>query len=148
MGAQFIPQAFMAQPYDIPEKLIEGKEDYYILKKLTEMGIGKGGFSEETLKEYARCCTPENIHGVCEDRADIAVDIDDGHRRFRSGTKDRVPRPPCSGGALPTPKFFDPRKAWPQYCEHRAHAPAAVRALSGGAGAGRSLRGAVSGLPR
>ena len=43
---------FMAQPYDIPEKLIEGKEDYYILQKLTKMGIGKGGFSKETLKEY------------------------------------------------------------------------------------------------
>jgi len=45
---------FMAQPYDIPEKLIEGKEDYYILNKLTKMGIGKGGFSKETLSEYAR----------------------------------------------------------------------------------------------
>ena len=44
---------FMAQPYDIPEKLIEGREDYYILKKLTKMGIGKGGFSEATLQEYA-----------------------------------------------------------------------------------------------
>ena len=43
---------FMAQPYPIPERLIEGREDFYILKKLTAMGIGKGGFSQETLKEY------------------------------------------------------------------------------------------------
>ena len=30
---------FMAQPYDIPERLINGREDFYILKKLTAMGI-------------------------------------------------------------------------------------------------------------
>ena len=41
----------MALPYDIPEKLIEGKEDFYILNKLTKIGIGKGGFSQETLAE-------------------------------------------------------------------------------------------------
>ena len=46
---------FMAQPYDIPEKLLEGKAQYYIEQKLTRMGIGKGGFTPQTLAEYARC---------------------------------------------------------------------------------------------
>src|SRR3954464_14653435 len=43
---------FMAQPYDIPERLFAGKEKYYIEKKLTTMGIGKGGFTPEALAEY------------------------------------------------------------------------------------------------
>ncbi len=108
---------FMAQPYDIPEKLIEGKEDYYILKKLTKMGIGKGGFSEETLKEYARCCTPENIHGVCEDyRAGATLDFEMDRADFDAGRKIRCPAAIYWGEHSHTEKFFDPRKAWPQYC--------------------------------
>jgi haloacetate dehalogenase len=110
---------FMAQPYDIPEQLIAGKEDYYILKKLTKMGIGKGGFSEETLKEYARCCTPENIHGVCEDyRAAITVDMEMDTADFNAGRKIGCPVAVYWGEQSHTEKFFDPRKAWPQYASN------------------------------
>lgn len=79
---------FMAQVYDIPEKLIEGKYDYYIQQKLTRLGIGKGGFSEETLKEYARVCTAENIHGVCEDyRAAASIDLPMDTADLKAGRK-------------------------------------------------------------
>jgi haloacetate dehalogenase len=108
---------FMAQPYDIPEKLIEGKEDYYILNKLTKMGIGKGGFSKETLAEYARVCTPENIHGVCEDyRAAITVDFEMDRADFEAGRKVVCPAAIYWGEKSHTEKYFDPRTAWPQYC--------------------------------
>ena len=108
---------FMAQPYDIPEKLIEGKEDYYILNKLTKMGIGKGGFSKETLAEYARVCTPENIHGVCEDyRAAITVDFEMDRADFEAGRKVACPAAIYWGEKSHTEKYFDPRTAWPQYC--------------------------------
>lgn len=108
---------FMAQAYDIPEKLIEGKEDYYILKKLTKLGIGKGGFSEETLKEYARCCTPENIHGVCEDyRAAVTIDMAMDTADFEAGRKITCPAAIYWGEYSHTRKYFDPLKAWPQYC--------------------------------
>ena len=108
---------FMAQPYDIPEKLIEGKEDYYILNKLTKMGIGKGGFSKETLAEYARVCTPENIHGVCEDyRAAITIDFEMDKADFEAGRKVACPAAIYWGEKSHTEKYFDPRTAWPQYC--------------------------------
>jgi len=108
---------FMAQPYDIPERLIAGNEDFYILKKLTVMGIGKGGFSEATLKEYARCCTPTNIHGVCEDyRAGITVDFEMDRADFDAGRKVECPAAIYWGELSHTEKFFDPRAAWPQYC--------------------------------
>ena len=110
---------FMAQPYDIPEKLIEGKEDYYIISKLTKMGIGKGGFSKETLAEYARVCTPENIHGVCEDyRAAITVDFEMDKADFDAGRKVECPAAIFWGEKSHTEKYFDPRKAWPQYCSN------------------------------
>jgi haloacetate dehalogenase len=108
---------FMAQPYDIPERLIAGNEDFYILKKLTVMGIGKGGFSEETLKEYARCCTPENIHAVCEDyRAGITIDFEMDRADFEAKRRIACPSAIYWGEQSHTEKFFDPRTAWPQYC--------------------------------
>jgi haloacetate dehalogenase len=108
---------FMAQPYDIPERLIQGREDFYILKKLTAMGIGKGGFSKETLAEYERVCTPENIHGVCEDyRAALAVDMPMDTADFEAGRKVTCPAAIFWGEKSHTEKYYDPRKAWPQYC--------------------------------
>lgn len=110
---------FMAQPYDIPERLIADQTDYYILKKLTAMGIGKGGFSEATLREYARCCTPENIHGVCEDyRAAVTVDMAMDTADFDAGRKVDCPVAVYWGEQSHTEKFFDPRQAWPQYCSN------------------------------
>ena len=107
---------FMAQPYDIPEKLISGNEDYYILKKLTKMGIGKGGFKQEALDEYARCCTPENIHGVCEDyRANVSVDFEMDKADFEAGRKILCPTAVYWGQLSHTEKFFNPHEAWPPY---------------------------------
>lgn len=108
---------FMAQKYPIPETLIAGKEDFYILKKLTDLGIGKGGFTPETLAEYARCCTPENIHAVCEDyRAAVSVDMEMDTADFEAGRKIGCPVAVYWGELSHTEKYYDPRKAWPQYC--------------------------------
>ena len=110
---------FMGQPYPIPETLIAGKEDFYILKKLTAMGIGKGGFKEEALKEYARCCTPENIHAVCEDyRANVSVDMAMDTADFDAGRKIECPVAVYWGELSHTEKFFNPREAWPRYASN------------------------------
>jgi haloacetate dehalogenase len=110
---------FMALPYDIPEKLIEGKEDFYILNKLTKIGIGKGGFSPETLAEYKRCCTPQNIHGVCEDyRAGIGIDMDMDTADFEAGRKIDCPAAIYWGALSHTEKFYDPAQVWPRYCSN------------------------------
>ena len=67
---------------------LRGKEDYYILKKLTKLGIGQGRLHGDALKEYARCCTPENIHGVCEDyRAGATIDFEMDKADFEAGRK-------------------------------------------------------------
>lgn len=110
---------FMAQKYPIPETLIAGKEDFYILKKLTDLGIGKGGFTPETLAEYARCCTPENIHAVCEDyRAAVSVDMAMDTEDFNAGRKIDCPVAVYWGELSHTNRYYDPLKAWPQYCSN------------------------------
>ena len=107
---------FMAQPYDIPEELFAGKERYYIEKKLTRMGIGKGGFTPETLAEYTRCCTAENLHAVCEDyRAAVTLDFDMDSADVAAGRKIQVPTLVTWGQQSHTEKMFDARVAWPLY---------------------------------
>src|SRR5947208_11482217 len=68
---------FMAQPYDYPEQmLIAYGLERYIRRKLDKKGVGLSGFAPEALAEYIRCCTPENIHAVCEDyRAAVSIDL-------------------------------------------------------------------------
>jgi len=68
---------FMAQPYDYPEQmLINYGLERYIRRKLDKKGVGMTGFTPEALAEYIRCCTPENIHAVCEDyRAAVGIDL-------------------------------------------------------------------------
>jgi len=79
---------FMAQPYDYPEKMIEGYGfERYIRKKLDKPGVGLSAFTPEAMAEYIRCCNRENIHAVCEDyRAAVGIDLDhdraDLHRRI------------------------------------------------------------------
>ena len=81
---------FMAQPHDYPERMIEAYGfERYIRKKLDKKGVGLGGFTPEALAEYIRCCTPENIHAVCEDyRAAVSIDLEhdraDLHRKFEA----------------------------------------------------------------
>ncbi len=79
---------FLAQPYDYPERMLVAYGlERYLRRKLDKKGVGMGGFTEEALAEYIRCCTPENIHAVCEDyRAAVGIDMEhdeaDLHRKL------------------------------------------------------------------
>jgi hypothetical protein len=130
----------MALPYDIPEKLIEGKEDFYILNKLTKIGIGKGGFSQETLAEYARCCTPENIHGACEDyRAGIGIDMDMDTADFEAGRRIECPAAIYWGALSHTDRL--PSRHIPENITKCNRQPLGLSALRAVAAAVAGLRG-------
>ena len=112
---------FMAQPYDFPERLLRGNEEYYIRNKLTKQGLGKGGFSEEEIREYVRVCTPENIHGVCEDyRAAAGIDLHMDTADFEAGKKVACPVLVLWGELSHTGKHYDVRGVWPRYCSNIA----------------------------
>ena len=68
---------FMAQPHDYPEQMIIAYGlERYLRRKLDKKGVGMSAFTPEALAEYIRCCTPENIHSVCEDyRAAVSIDL-------------------------------------------------------------------------
>ncbi len=78
---------FLAQPYDLPERLIGADPDYYLSKKLGGWGSGIEAFTPEAYTEYQRCFRdPETIHASCEDyRAATTIDLEhdeaDRHRK-------------------------------------------------------------------
>lgn len=68
---------FMAQKAPFPEDLLCRDLAYYMRYKLNKKGVGLSPFTPQAMAEYVRCCTPENIHAVCEDcRATLTVDYD------------------------------------------------------------------------
>ncbi|PWG65826.1 alpha/beta fold hydrolase [Sediminicurvatus halobius] len=112
---------FMAQPYDFPEQLLAGREDYYIRRKLNKPGVGLGGFTEEVLAEYVRCCTPENIHAVCEDyRAAIGPDFEMDAEDLEAGRLIECPVLVLWGERSHVERSFRPLEAWAPYARNIA----------------------------
>ena len=103
---------FMAQPYDYPEKMIEAYGfERYIRKKLDKKGVGTAGFTPEALAEYIRCCTPENIHAVCEDyRAAVGIDL--VHDEADLTTKLAMPMLVLWGEKSHVNRSYKPIEAW------------------------------------
>ena len=103
---------FMAQPYDYPEKMIEAYGfERYIRKKLDKKGVGTAGFTPEALAEYIRCCTPENIHAVCEDyRAAVGIDL--VHDEADLATKLAMPMLVLWGEKSHVNRSYRPLEAW------------------------------------
>jgi len=62
---------FLAQPYPVPERLIQSDPDVFYLRR------GRDMFDPAALAEYRRCYTnPDTIHAMCEDyRAGATIDM-------------------------------------------------------------------------
>ena len=131
---------FMAQPYDYPEKMIEAYGfERYIRKKLDKKGVGTAGFTPEALAEYIRCCTPENIHAVCEDyRAAVGIDL--VHDEADLATKLAMPMLVLWGEKSHVNRSYKPIEAWRERAARRARQDARLRALPGRTSARRNVR--------
>jgi haloacetate dehalogenase len=103
---------FMAQPFDYPERmLVSYGLERYIRRKLDKKGVGLGGFTPEALAEYIRCCTPENIHAVCEDyRATMSIDL--MHDEADLERKIAMPALVLWGEKSHVNRSFKPIEAW------------------------------------
>jgi haloacetate dehalogenase len=108
---------FMAQPYDYPEQmLVNYGLERYIRRKLDKKGVGMSAFTPEALAEYIRCCTPENIHAVCEDyRAAVSIDL--VHDEADLQRKLAVPVLVLWGERSHVNRSFQPIAAWRERAE-------------------------------
>ncbi|MDR3564995.1 MAG: alpha/beta hydrolase [Negativicutes bacterium] len=110
---------FMSQPYDFPERLLTSNLEYYMKKKLEKHMHGQGGLTAETVAEYIRCATPEQIHAVCEDyRAAATIDFQMDTEDYEAGRKITCPVLVVWGDKSHVQLHFSPREAWPQYAEN------------------------------
>lgn len=68
---------FLAQPFDLPERLIGSDPSYYLRKLLGVNGSEPSIFAPEAFAEYERCFNDhETIHTTCEEyRAAASIDL-------------------------------------------------------------------------
>ncbi len=136
---------FLAQPYDMPERLIGADPDWYLLRRDDKRDI----WSEEAAREYLRCFRdPRTIHAMCEDyRAgatyDYALDeADRGKRRIA------CPVLVLWSGRRELEKLYDVLGVWRDWAGDVRGGAIDCGALPRRGGAGRDVRGAARLLRR
>lgn len=68
---------FLAQPYPLPEKLLEGRADFFIRHTVGQWCGTDGAIEDDAMDAYiAAFSRPEVVHSTCEDyRAGISTDM-------------------------------------------------------------------------
>ena len=109
---------FLAQPYDLPERLIGGDPVYYLRKKIGGWGTGLDKFAPEALAEYERCFDEATVHASCEDyRAAASVDLSHDDSDRDNGRTIRCPLLALWGRYGAMEKLYDAREVWRGYAE-------------------------------
>jgi haloacetate dehalogenase len=102
---------FLAQPFDLPERLIGADPEYYF-------GRNQDVFAPEAFADYMRCNRrPENIHGLCEDyRAGATIDseLDDADRGVRRIT---CPLLALWAARGPLSRWYDVLAIWREWAD-------------------------------
>jgi haloacetate dehalogenase len=109
----------LIQPHPLPEKMIEGCARDYLLAKLGGWGSAGTAYIEPAaLAEYERCfCTPEAIHGACEDyRASAGIDLEHDRASREAGSKVACEMLVIWGERGVVHRLFDPLALWRAQC--------------------------------
>jgi haloacetate dehalogenase len=105
---------FLAQPFDLPERLIGADPEYYLRAKTSAWSAGSDSevFAPEAFAEYLRCFKDaRTIHASCEDyRAAATIDLEhddaDGERKIQA------PLLALWGARGVVNRLFDPIALW------------------------------------
>ncbi|NEX60582.1 alpha/beta fold hydrolase [Noviherbaspirillum galbum] len=119
----------LIQPAPVPETLIGNSAAFYLNTILGGWGSqGLDYIDPEARAEYERCfCTPEAIHGACEDyRAAATIDLE--HDRDDDNMKIRCPTRVVWGERGIVGRYFKPLQDWQEKCEQ----PVTGKALPAG----------------
>lgn len=112
----------LIQPAPLPETMIGGCAREYLHAKLG--GWGSGGLAHiepQALAEYERCfCTPEAIHGACEDyRAAASIDLEHDRAARAAGQRIAGDLLVLWGARGVVQRLFDPLALWQAQCAGR-----------------------------
>jgi len=111
---------FMAQPYDLPERLMLADPEFYLRKKLSKGPEGMAFFAPEALAEYLRCFkNPATVRGMCEDyRATFGVDLATDEADFATGRRIDCPVLLVWGATGGVGRNHQPLAIWRDYASN------------------------------
>jgi len=104
---------FLAQPHDLPERLIGADPAYYLAIKMKRWSAGETAFFDpRAWAEYERCFSdPATIHASCEDyRAAASIDL--AHDHADPTQRVRCPVLVLWGAKGVVNRLFDPLNDW------------------------------------
>ena len=111
---------FLAQPFDLPERMIGAVPERYLLKHMSaaSRGANAGVFATEAMAEYVRWFSdPNTIHASCEDyRAAATIDI--RHDDEDGGKKVQAPLLALWGEKGTIHRLFDALALWRERADH------------------------------
>ncbi|MGH6968257.1 MAG: alpha/beta fold hydrolase [Stellaceae bacterium] len=116
---------FMAQPHDLPERMMLADPEFYLRKKLNKGRDGLDCFAPEALAEYLRCFKkPATMRSMCEDyRATFGVDLAMDTADFTAGRKISCPVLLLWGATGGVGRNHQPLAIWRDYASDiRGHA--------------------------
>ncbi len=109
----------LIQPHPLPEMMIGGCAKDYLHAKLGGWGTAGTAYIEpQALADYEACfCTPEDIHGACEDyRAAAGIDLEHDRTSRAAGAQVRCDMLVLWGERGVVHKLFDPMALWRAQC--------------------------------
>jgi len=124
----------LIQPAPLPETMIGADPAFYLRWKLgawrTDGAAGTSYIEPQAMAEYERCfCTPEAIHGACEDyRASAGIDLEHDRASRQRGQKIACDTLVLWGTRGIVELLFEPLPLWQAQCA----ADVSGRALAAG----------------
>ena len=105
---------FLAQPFDLPERMIGADPVWYLRRKINAWSGAGAHFDPRALAEYERCfADPATIHASCEDyRAAATIDLVHDDSDVAAGRKVDCPLLALWGEKGVVHRLFTPLADW------------------------------------
>jgi haloacetate dehalogenase len=116
-GMSYFHWFFLAQPFDLPERLIGAAPDLYWQRHTSREPKGPGFFAPEALADYLRCFRdPATIHAICEDyRAAASIDMAHDEADRRAGRRIDPPVLALWGARGRLEAWYDVLEIWREW---------------------------------
>lgn len=110
---------FLAEPPDLPERLIGSDPEYYLRSKMGQWSGGADAFAPEAVAAYLRWFTdPAAIHASCEDyRAAASIDLEHDDVDFAAGRRIGCPLLALWGARGFVGRHYDVPAVWRTYAD-------------------------------
>ncbi len=114
---------WLAQPYDLPERMIGADPVWFLDGRLGGWGTGLDVYHPDALADYRRCfADPATIHATCEDyRAAATIDL--AHDDADLDQKIACPLLVLWGGRGLVDQWFDPLAVWRERADNVSGGP-------------------------